>query len=556
MALPSPDRDGARRRNAWLREAAKPGAGPLRRAALFLCLDGVAAMGFAFALASGLVALPHGVLALLPWLGLALAAMAARGLLARLALGAGAEAARRAKTALRRRITIAALAIPPGERPPTGQLAAAAVEEVEALDGHVARFLPARLAAGLVPFLVAAATAAASPMSAGILVFTLLPFVLALALAGGAAADAARRQFLALSRLSGLFADRLGALPVILAFQAEGRETARLAQAADDLRRRNMSVLRIAFVSSGALEFFSALSVALVAVYCGFNLLGLLPFPAPEKLDLHRAFFVLALAPEFYAPMRRLAAAYHDRQAAEAAADRLMPLEARPRLPTPAAPALTAPPAIRFERVTVRFAGQDRPALEELTLEIAPGETVALLGPSGSGKSTALNLLLGLAPLTSGEVHVGGLVLSEAGSFAPSIAWMGQRPLIIPGTIAENLALARRDATPAEIARAAAEVGLEPLISGRQGGLGARLDERGGGLSGGERHRIGLARALLKPAPILLLDEPTAHLDAAGEHALIAAIRRAAQGRTTLIATHSEAVAAAADRVMHLGVPA
>jgi len=322
-----------------------------------------------------------------------------------------------------------------------------------------------------------------------------------------------------------------------------------LAVAADDLARRTIRVLRVAFLSSGALEFFAALSVALVAVYCGFNLLRLLPFPVPEQLDLKRAFFALALAPEVYAPLRRLAAAYHDRQAAEAAALTLAALPA-PAPPPPAA-TFVAPPAIRFQAVTVAYAPDEAPVFEGFDLDVAPGEVVALLGPSGSGKTTLLNLLLGLAPLSAGEVVVGGERLSHLGSIAPSVAWAGQSPVVLPGTLADNLALARPGATRDEIERAARAVGLDAVLAAR-GGLDARLDERGGGLSGGERRRLGLARALLKPAPILLLDEPTADLDAASEQALLSILVEAAKGRTTLIATHSEAVAALADRVVRL----
>lgn len=562
MPHPAPDRQSATRRRAWLRAASREGGRWNALAALLLCLDGLAAIGFAAALAGGLVSLERGLAATAPWLLLGLGAALARGLLARLSLQAGARAARRAKTALRRRIVVASLAIPAGERPASGALLNAAVDEVETLDGYLARFLPARQAAALVPFLVLLAAAWASPVSAGILLLTLPPFILALALAGGAAADAQRRQFSALSRLSEVFADRVRALPVLLAFGAEEREATRLAGAAEELRRRTVGVLRIAFLSSGALEFFAALSVALVAVYAGFNLLGLLPVPVPVTmpgtLTLAEAFFVLALAPEFYAPMRRLAAAYHEKQAAEAAVDRLSALEAMAKAPTSRAAPLRHAPAIRFQDVTVRYPGEERPALSGFSLDIAPGETVALLGPSGAGKSTVLNLLLGLAPLSGGEVLVDGLALSEAGSFAPSVAWMGQAPLIVPGSLAGNIALSRPDAAPSElapaIAVAAEQAGLGTLLARREGGLEARLDERGSGLSGGERRRVALARALLKPAPILLLDEPTAHLDAASEAALVETIRRvtAKGGRTTLIATHSERLAAVADRVLRL----
>ncbi len=541
----------ARHRRAWLKQAAAAGGWRNQAAAGLLVLDGVAAIGFAAALAGGLAALPGGMHPALPWLALGVVAALARGGCAWGGARLGAAASARARSVLRRRMVVACLGLPPGERPPVGEMITLAVDAVETLDGYIARFLPAKRVAGLVPLLILAAALPASPISAAILAATLVPFIAVMALAGGAAAHESHRQFDALARLSGLFADRVRALPVVLAFQAEQAETTRLAAAAEALRRRMMAVLRVAFLSSAGLEFFAALSVAMVAVYAGFNLLHLLPFPVPEQLDLPRALFVLALAPEFYAPMRRLAAAYHDQQAAETAADQLMPLDAPPPRQAAAAP-IAAPPRIRFEAVTVRYPGDDRPALHRLDFTVEPGTITALLGPSGSGKTTALGLLLGLAPMEAGEVWIDDLALSEMGAATGSVAWVGQAPIIVPGTIAENVALSRRDAPLAEIAAAAEQAGLAPMLQARPGGLEAPLDERGTGLSGGERRRIALARALLKPAPILLLDEPTAHLDAAAEAALIEAIRRAAQGRTTLIATHSAALAAIADQVVRL----
>jgi ATP-binding cassette subfamily C protein CydD len=248
-----------------------------------------------------------------------------------------------------------------------------------------------------------------------------------------------------------------------------------------------------------------------------------------------------------------VAAAYHDRQAAETAADQLMALAATVSPPPAPHPALTAAPRIRFDGVSARYPGDDQDALHELDFELRPGEIAVLLGPSGSGKTTALRLLLGLAPLSGGEVWIDDQALSERGSVTGSVAWMGQNPLIIPGSIAENIGLARQDASLAVIADAAARVGLGPMLCGRAAALDARVDERGGGLSGGERRRVALARALLRAAPILLLDEPTAHLDEAAEAALIRAIRAAASGRTTIIATHSEALAAIGDVVVRLG---
>ncbi|AYV46721.1 thiol reductant ABC exporter subunit CydD [Caulobacter flavus] len=530
----------------WLRSLNRTTAAFGRAATAWRLADVVGAAGFAAGLAFGIDALTRSLAEALPFLALALVSALARGFLAARAARAGAEAAARAKAHARREAAASLLA--PGA-PRGGAAVTAVMDGVEALDGHFSRFAPARTASAVAPLLLIGLTAVASPVCAGIQLFTLLPFIAAMALAGMAAADASRRQFLALERLSTLFLDRVRALPVVLAFQAENRVTAGLGQAAHDLSRRTQAVLRVAFFSSAALEFFAALSVALAAVYCGFNLLRLLPFPVPETLDLKRAFFALALAPEVYAPMRRLAAAYHDRQAAESAA---LTLARLPVLAPAAAPLeLASAPEIRFEGVTVAYPGGEAAVFDGLDLVAPAGKITALLGPSGCGKTTLLNLLTGLAPLTAGEVRAGETRLSAAGSFAADLAWAGQSPLLLAGTLADNLALARPDASRDELEAAARRAGLSDLLD-RRGGLDAPVDERGGGLSGGERRRLGIARALLKPAPILLLDEPTADLDAQAEAAMIAAIRHAAAGRTTLIATHSEALAAVADKVVRL----
>ncbi len=559
-----------RARRQWLKTIAQGG----RRgdaAAAWLMLDSVAAIGFAGGLAGAIVAVPAGAAAVLPWAMLVVLSGGLRGLVVMLATRTGARQAEDAKVTLRRRIVASALHRDPGAPTTTGVLMAAVVDEVDALDGYIARFLPARKAGAIAPFLILIATALASPVAAGILIVTLIPFIVAMALAGGAAADKSRRQFTALARLTGRFADRVRALPVVLAFGAEDREAHALGIAADELAARTMGVLRVAFLSSGALEFFAALSVALVAVYYGFNLLHLLPFPVPEQLDLGRAFFVLALAPEFYAPMRRLAAAYHDKQAAETAADRLIALPAPTPVstmpaslpPTPRAlrPDLPALPALAFRSVAIRYPDAERCAVSDLTFDVPSGRIVVLIGPSGSGKTSALHLLLGLAPLVAGDVLIDGERLPPGGSLAPRASWAGQHPLIIAGTIRENLRLACPDATDDAIDRAVVQAGLRPMLMARGGGrmaagLDTRLDARGGGLSGGERRRLALARAMLKPAPILLLDEPTAHLDALSEIALVTTIAAACRGRTTLIATHSDRLAGIADHVVRLGDPA
>nr|WP_312161716.1 thiol reductant ABC exporter subunit CydD [Brevundimonas diminuta] len=524
---------------AWLKSALSPWRRLMSLGGALVIADTVPAIGFAAGLALAVGALPQGLAEAVPGLILATVALIARAALNQGAVFVNTRAARAAKNGLRRHALKGALS---GRLSDAAAMTAAA-EGVEALDGHVARFAPARTAAAVSPLILILAAGVVSPFTAGILIFTLLPFVLGMALTGMAAGAESRRQFQALERLSGLFLDRVRALPAILSFQAEAQQTRVIARASDDLARRTGKVLKVAFLSSAVLEFFSALAVALVAVYCGFNLLKLLPFPAPDELSLTQAFFVLALAPEVYQPMRRLAAAYHDRQAAESAVPSLSRLDQTDEAPRARPSPPVSAPAVRFHNVAIAYDGA--PVLSGFDLTVAPGSIVALTGLSGAGKTSLLNLFLGLAPLSGGEVEVGDARLSDNPDLAAWIAWAGQAPVVIRGTLAENIALARRGATPEEIEQAARKAGLD-------GALDRLIDERGGGLSGGERRRLGLARAFLKPAPLLLLDEPTANLDAAAEAALLPLIREAARGRTTLIATHSDAVAELADVVVRL----
>ncbi len=520
-------------------------------AAFLLLCDSVAAIGFAAGIAWAVTASNSESRQITPAIALLLVSGLARGLFAMTAARAGARAARTSKLTVQARVIETILQRSTSGSATPGTMIASAVDEVETIDGFVSRYLPARRAAVIAPLMIVVATALASPIAAGILIATLIPFAIVLGLAGGAAADQSRRQFEALSRLSGLFADQIKSLPVILAFRAGEGETERLARAAAEVARRTLGVLRVAFISSAALEFFSALSIALVAVYAGFNLLGLLPFHVSETLDLPRAFFVLALAPEFYAPMRRLAAAYHERQAAETAAERIEAPCAGER-ETPIARDLSEPPTIRFEAVAVRYPDAVRDAVAQVSFEVAAGQSLAILGPSGSGKSSLLRALVGLAPISDGNISANGVALMPRESLARSCAWSGQSPLILPTTIAANIALATPDAPPAEIEAAAHAAGLGPMLARRNRGLETMLDPRGGGLSGGELRRIGLARAMLKRAPLVLLDEPTAHLDALAEDALIATISAAIAGRTAIIATHSERLASIANTVLRL----
>lgn len=524
---------------AWLKSTGNVARRERQLASVLTIADILPATAFAAGLAFCVHALTQGaMLQALSWIGMAVVAMILRGLLARAAANVGIGAAHHIKSGVRRDVLKDLFT---GRRTAQEGMSGAC-EGADTLEGFYARFDTARQAAVIVPLLAIAIVAVASPVTAGILTVTLFTFAAGMALAGLAAAQESRNQFAALERLSGLFLDRVRSLPVILAFQAEERSARAVETASNELGQRTGKVLRIAFLSSAVIEFFSALAVAGVAIYCGFNLLKLLPFPVPEQLDLARAFFVLAMAPEVYMPMRRLAAAYHDRQAAEAAAPRLAssPVQAS----TPGRTLLMDAPSIRFRKVTVAF-GTAAPVLEGFDLEVRPGQILAITGPSGSGKSTLLHLLLGLVPLGGGSIEIDGAPLPAEGGFAGQIAWASQAPMVIPGTIGENIALALSGASTRQVLKAASVAGL-------CGDLDRILDERGGGLSGGERRRLGMARALLKPASVLLLDEPTANLDPEAEQVMLDVIRAAAVGRTTLIATHSTAVMALADRVVRL----
>jgi len=517
--------------------------GPLAWWMLDACLAGL----FAFALAATLhFLITRTTYWSLGWAWVMAAAALGRAWVQARVEDSGVAAAGLAKARVRHRLFPALLRARRVPGTLLGEDVATAVDQVGALTAYFGRFEPLRRAAVISPLLIASMIVLASPVSAAILIATLLPFGLGMALAGGAARRAADAQVSALGRLSGLYVDRVRSLPIILAFSAEDRVARQVDTAVQEVADRTYGVLRIAFLSSGTLEFFSALSVALVAVYCGFQLLGLLPFAVPEHLDLPRAFFALALAPEFYLPLRRLAAAYHDKQLGEAA---LMAIDARcaelPVEPVIASVGSEKAHTLAIERAVIGYA--DGTTIGPFSLAVGQGELVALTGPSGSGKSSLLGMIVGLAPLGGGRVLLDGAE-THPGTFNQAIAWAGQHVMLLPGTIADNIALARPEADAATIEAAARRAGLGPLIASRPDGLDTVVDPHGSGLSGGERRRIGIARVLLADRPLLVLDEPTADLDRDTADALIAVLKAVAVDRAVLVATHDPLLISAADR--------
>lgn len=465
----------------------------------------------------------------------------------------GAVAATQVKTRLRRQILDRVHALGPAWRAErqTGDLAVTLIERVEALDGYYARFLPQSRVASILPILILAAVYPIDWVS-GVILTVAGPFVpLMMALIGMKAADESRKQFRTLARMSAYFLDRLQGLATLRLFGRAEAEVDNIALAADAFRDRTMRVLRIAFLSSASLEFFASVAVAVVATYVGLGLLGHIGWGTAPNLTLFSGLFVLLMAPDFFQPLRLLAAYYHDRVAAIGAAEGLAEvLDGPAEAPVGGLPMPEGNLDIVFDTVSVAFDGGTRSAVRGVSLRIAPGDHVALVGMSGAGKSTLLSLLLGFRRPDAGRVLVNGTDLAEIDpeELRRRIAWIGQAPVLFHGTLRDNIRLGRPEADGAAVERAAAEARVTEFAAALPQGLDTPVGERGVGLSGGQAQRVALARAFLKDAPLVLLDEPTAALDRDTEAEILESIRRLARGRTVVVATHSPAAMAIADR--------
>ncbi|AXE64077.1 thiol reductant ABC exporter subunit CydD [Hyphomonas sp. CACIAM 19H1] len=425
------------------------------------------------------------------------------------------------------------------------------IDRTGKLAGYAARWVPGQRMALAGPVIVLVAVATQSWLAAALLLVSVLVLPAFIWLTLSEVTAVARAQQTSLDQLSGAFQARAAQAGIIRAFRAVTRETAALAEASSDLRGRTMKVLRVAFLSTAVLEFFASISVAMVAVYVGFKLLGVFPFATGETLTLAEGMTILILVPEFFAPIRKLSALHHDRADGTAAAGFLDDwLEAAAARPLPERlPALRAAPEIAFQDVAVAFGNGAR--LEGVNFTARPGEMVALTGPSGAGKTTLLKLLVGQGGVTGGAVRVDGAVLAPGASLAESATWISQTPWMIEGSVADNLRLAAPEAGDADLRAALVAVGLAE--AGEADALLARQLGRGGsGLSGGQRQRIGLARVILRGSGLLLLDEPTAHLDEAAEEDFIRTLRDISRTRTVILGTHSDNLRAACDHVVDL----
>ncbi|MFF9262724.1 thiol reductant ABC exporter subunit CydD [Streptomyces longwoodensis] len=427
----------------------------------------------------------------------------------------------------------------------TGSLVALATRGIDALDDYFSRYLPQLGLAVVVPVAVLARIVTEDWVSAAIIVGTLPLIPVFMMLIGWATQSRMDRQWRLLSRLSGHFLDVVAGLPTLKVFGRAKAQAESIKRITGEYRQATLRTLRIAFLSSFALELLATLSVALVAVTIGMRLVH-------GEMDLYTGLVILVLAPEAYLPLRQVGAQYHAAAEGLAAAEEVFAVLETPLPPSGTAAVPTG--ALAFEHVDVRHPGRSTDAVTDVSLTVEPGETVALVGPSGAGKSTLLDVLLGFVRPTGGRVRVGGTDLADLDleQWHARVAWVPQRPHLYAGTIAENVRLARPDADDTAVRRALADAGALEFVDALPDGPATVLGEDGAGLSAGQRQRLALARAFLADRPVLLLDEPTAALDGKTEAEVVTAVRRLAAGRTVLLVVHRPALLEVADRVVRL----
>jgi ATP-binding cassette subfamily C protein CydD len=435
-----------------------------------------------------------------------------------------------------------------------GTLSREWLDHVEALHGYFARFLPQMALSVIVPLMILLLVFWLDWL-AGLFLLLSAPLIpLFMALVGMGAEKLNQEHFEVISRLSGQFLDKVRGLTTLQLFGQTTNASRTLAYRSDQYRKITMKTLRVAFLSSAVLEFFASVAIAVIAIYIGFGLLGYIDFGPSSELTLFSGLLVLLLAPEFFQPLRTLSQHYHDRAAAlGAAAELLGRLDQTPPNDTgelmpqygPEGPGSPLPTGIRFQGVRVAY-GSRAPVFDNLDLDIAQGQVVALTGPSGEGKSTLLHLMAGFIQPTAGVVSVDG---ETPGNCA--FGWLGQRGFWTQGTWADNLRLTCPDATDVSIESALRNVGLGGLLDQRADGIHSRVSEDGQGLSGGQARRLSLARIFVAHYELILLDEPTAGLDATSEIFVLEALHKLAeQGKTLVFSTHHQALLALADQVM------
>lgn len=485
-----------------------------------------------------------------PWLGLLFFVICARASMHWLGEGLAALAATRVHTALVRDLVAHVRAIGPvglSDRP-TGETVSALTESLNAIEPYYARYLPASSMSVLLPVAIALAVLPFDWMTVVVFIVTAPLIVLFMILIGAGAERLNQRQWRKLARLAGQLLDAIQGLVTLKMFGASRREARNVAKMAEDYRRETMTILRLAFLSSLVLEFFATVSIAIVAVLIGFRLLW-------GEMTFVNGFFILLLAPEFYAPLRTLGSAYHARMEAIGAAERVVDFYALPEMAQRGDGTRAVTGAlrdIRFEDVGLTYR-DGRTGLSGFSLSIRAGETLALVGPSGGGKSTVLNVLLGFVGPTSGTVAVNGEALGtlDLAAWRNRIAYLPQRPHMFNASISANIAMALAgEAIDFDRVRdAVRRASFDQVVAGLPEGYDTLVGERGFGLSGGEVQRLALARAFYRDAEIVLVDEATAHLDSESERLVQSALETLIAERTCVMIAHRLHTVAMADRV-------
>jgi len=468
------------------------------------------------------------------------------------------RAAAGVKSQLRRALADHALRLGPSwlGAQQAGELTTVATKGLDALDGYFARYLPQLVLACLVPLAVLARVAAADWLSAAVIAVT-LPLIPVFAVLVGLHTKAqTQRQWTLLARLGGHFLDVVEGLPTLKVFGRARAQADVIAAVTDEHRKVTMAALRVAFLSAFVLELAATLATALVAVEVGLRLLA-------GQMSYQTALLVLLLTPEAYLPLRAVGLHFHASREGAAAAGRVLEILDQPPALAPPALAAAAVPArdpdlrrdpITFRGVSLRYPGRDQPALAGVDLTISPGDRIALTGPSGAGKSSLLALLLRFTEPTVGRIEAGGADLAcvPARQWRRQIAWVPQRGYLFAGPVAENIALGRPGASRADVMAAARLAGAAGFIEALPDGYDTPIGERGARLSAGQRQQIALARAFLRDAPLLLLDEPTAHLDPVTAGDLASTIAALMTGRTVILVSHDAVATAAAGRTVTL----
>jgi thiol reductant ABC exporter CydD subunit len=432
-----------------------------------------------------------------------------------------------------------------------GEIAASAVQGVDALEAYFGHYLPQVVLAVMVPIVVLSWVGMIDPASAALLLLTLPLVPVFMWLIGRYTEDRAREHWRALRLLSTHFLDVVRGLPTLRAFNRGQAQTAAISEVSERYRRTTMATLRVGFLSGAVLELAATLGVALVAVTVGVRLVD-------GGLGLQAGLTVLVLAPELYLPLRQLASQFHASADGLAVAERILALleapAAAPRggrliAPTPA----EAP--VRLENVSFAYPSRPSLVLSELDLELLPGETVALVGPSGAGKTTVAKLLLRFAEPTTGRLTAGGIDLADCRTnvWRSVIAWVPQQPTIFRGTVADNIRLGDGRASERRVRDAAVLAGADRFVEALPSGYDTIVGDGGRPLSAGERRRIALARAFVRDAQLVILDEPTADLDRMSAEVVAEAVERLRIGKTVLLIAHRRELVQRADRVVALG---